>query len=125
MSKTPKGPLVLELDETPLPPAPTPAEAPPPLDPALSDAIDDANPAGARAIAAAAGRTGWTLGRMMLASAGALVMLWLGVAVTEFVTGLFASYAWLGWVGVALVVVFTVLLVLMGFSMTSTTATSP
>ena len=90
MTGTPKGPLILEVDETPLPDAPSPAEAPP------------AEPAAERALRLAAGRPGWGLGRMALWLIGALVVLALGVAVQGLVEDLFAIAGPLGWLAIAL-----------------------
>lgn len=99
----PKGPLIIELDQTPLPPAPSPADAPQP---------DDGG-ATAHAIRAAAPRGRWGLGRWTLSVAGGLLLLWLGVGVTDFVTNLFARDGWLGWLASGLLALF-VLLVLIG-----------
>lgn len=87
MAEPPKAPLILELDQTPLPDVPSPAAAPPP----------DEDPAAARVISAAASPRRGGLGRVILALAGSFLLLWLGVAVTDFVTGLFARGDWLGW----------------------------
>ena len=107
MSDPTKGPVILELDKTPLPDAPTPAEAPP------IEAPSDPDTAAARAIAAAAARPrGWGLGRWILSVLGALVLFWAGLAATDFVTGLFAQGGWLGWVGAGLLGLLALLLVI-------------
>ena len=108
--KTPQEPLILEIDGAHLPEAPTPAEAPPPAEPELIESVE--HTAGARAIAAAgARRGGFGLGRMLLSALGALILLWLGVALTEFVAGLLASYGWLGWLALGLAGLTVLLLV--------------
>ncbi|MEM6623478.1 MAG: TIGR01620 family protein [Pseudomonadota bacterium] len=100
MSAPRKTPLILDVDEAALPEVPAPAEAPPVGGP----------PAAERMLTAAAPRRGG-LGRWLLGVLLALILLWAGVAATEFVTGLFARYAWLGWVGVGLLGLLVVLLV--------------
>ena len=104
MNDQPKGPVIIELDQTPLPDAPTPAEAPP-----IEVSRD---PATARAIAAAARPGGWGLGRLILSVLGALILFWAGIAATDFVTGLFARGGWLGWVGAGLLGLLVLLLVI-------------
>jgi putative membrane protein len=96
------GPLILELDSTALPEAPSPAEAPP-----LDDPVP---PAAEKALAFAVRGRRWGLGSALLALTGALVTLIAGVALTEFVTGLFARNPLLGSLGLALVVAAVVLL---------------
>lgn len=88
------GPLILELDTTALPEAPEPADAPPPDDP-LPLATQ-------QALAIAARGRRWGLGRLALALFGALLALVVGVALAEFVAGLFVENAFLGSVGLAL-----------------------
>ena len=92
------GPLVIEIEDAALPKAPSPAEAPPP------DA-DEADVESAPRIADRGPAAGSGLLRWLLAAAGALFMLWLGVAINDFIAGLFARMPLLGWVGVALVLV--------------------
>ncbi|MFK7942199.1 MAG: TIGR01620 family protein [Paracoccaceae bacterium] len=101
MSDPRKGPVILELDQTPLPDAPSPAEAPP----------VHVEPAAARAIAVAARPSGWGLGRLILSALGALVLFWAGIAATDFVTSLFDRNGWLGWIGAALLGFLVLLLV--------------
>jgi putative membrane protein len=95
------GPLILELDQAALPEAPSPAEAPP---------LDEPAPAAEKALAFAARGRRWGLGSVLLALAGALLSLVLGVALTEFVAGLFAANPLLGSVALALVVALLVVL---------------
>lgn len=106
--KSPQGPLVLELDQTSLPEAPTPAEAPPPMDePELEASSAE------RAIVLAAAKPKWGLGKVLLGLAGSLFVLWLGIAVTDFVTALFTRHAWLGWIGGALLAGLVLVLVVL------------
>ncbi|MEM7056384.1 MAG: TIGR01620 family protein [Pseudomonadota bacterium] len=100
-----KSPLIIELDQTPLPDAPSPAEAPQPAEVAPR--------AGEQAIAAAARSGGWGLGRWLLSAAAALFVLWIGISVETFITGLFASHGWLGWVGLGLAGLLAVLLIVL------------
>lgn len=102
MKEPNKGPVILELDQTPLPDAPSPAEAPP----------IHAEPATARAITAAARPRGWGLGRWILSVTGALILFWAGLAATDFVTALFARGGWLGWVGIGLLGALALLLLI-------------
>mgnify|MGYP006271164665 CR=1 FL=1 len=88
-----RGPVILDLEETPLPDAPSPAEAPP---------VEDAAPAAEQALHRAARGGGWGLGGVTAAALGGLVALALGLWVVEFVEGLFARTPWLGAVGLAL-----------------------
>jgi len=87
------GPVILDLDETPLPDAPAPAEAPP---------VGDGDPAAEQALHRAARGGRWGIGAVAGAALAALLALALGLAVTDFVAELFTRMAWLGWVGVAL-----------------------
>lgn len=88
-------PVILDLDATALPDAPSPAEAPP----------VDAPETGAanRALALAARRRGWGLGALVLAAFGALLGLVAITGLVGFVEALFARHAWLGWLGAGLV----------------------
>ncbi len=95
------GPVILEVDQTALPEAPSPAEAPP---------LDDPAPAAERALAFAARGRRWGLGSAFLALAGALLSLVLGVALTEFVSALFQRNPVLGSIGLALLVALVVVL---------------
>ncbi len=96
------GPLILELDSTALPEAPSPAEAPP-----LDDPVP---PAAEKALAFAARGRRWGLGSALVALTGALLALVLGVALTEFVAGLFERNPLLGSLGLALVAAVVVVL---------------
>ncbi|HLS18352.1 MAG TPA: TIGR01620 family protein [Paracoccaceae bacterium] len=87
------APLILELDTTALPDAPSPEDAPQP---------DDMPPAAGRALAIAAGRRRWSLGGVALGLFTALVALIIGTLMTEFVIGLFAESRVLGSVGLIL-----------------------
>lgn len=106
MTDKPRGPLIIELEQEPLPEAPSPASAPPPVEPA---SIPEAR-ATAHAIAISAG-SGWSLGRAALMALGSLLMLWIGISITDFATGLFARAGWLGWLATGLLGLFVVLLV--------------
>ncbi len=96
MKRDQHGPLILELDTTALPEAPSPADAPPPDDPLPA--------ATQQALAIAAHGRRWGLGRLALALFGALVSLAVGVAMTEFVAALFRDNPVLGSIALALVV---------------------
>lgn len=98
MTIPPKGPVVLEIETADLPAAPTPAEAPPPE----PEVLEPANTAGARAIVAAGRKRTFGLGRAFLSAVGALLILWLGVALTDFVTGLMSRQGILGWAALIL-----------------------
>lgn len=109
MTADPEGkprrqPLVFDVGEDALPPVPPPAEAPDPDD-------SGAEPAGARALRAAAsprGRMG-SAGRALIGVLLSLAGLWLSVAVWDFAASLFARSAVLGWAGTVLVAAFFVL----------------
>ena len=106
-----QAPLILEIEGSTLPDAPSPAEAPPPAEPEVIESVEGA--AGARAIAAAGGARGRLgLGRALLATVGMLLLLWLGVAVTDFVSGLLERQSWLGWVALVLAALTVAILVL-------------
>ena len=99
-----RDPLILELDATPLPEAPSPAAAPQPADrPSAAE----------QAITMAAARRGWGLGSLIFAVFSAFTLLWLGVAVSDFVTALFARHDWLGWVGAGLLALLGLFLVIL------------
>lgn len=100
----PSGPVILELDVMRLPEAPSPAAAPQPS--------ETGEPAAARALSLA-GRRRWGLGRWLLAALGGLILLWMGVQIEGFVTGLLASNSVLGWVALGLVSLVAVLLLLL------------
>jgi putative membrane protein len=97
-----KDPLIIELDAHPLPDAPSPAEAAQPMDQPVATE---------RMLTAAAAPRGTGLGGWILWAVGAFVMLWLGVAVTDFVTALFDRHQWLGWAGSGLLGLMALLLV--------------
>ena len=100
-----RDPVILDLDTTPLPDAPSPAEAPP--------VEDDPNAAERALRMAAKGSAGWGIGRLFWSTIAALVGLAVLVTVSDFVAGLFARHAVLGWVGLALAgLVCVILLVL-------------
>ena len=100
MSEPPRtGPVIIDLDETPLPDAPAPGEAPP--------VEDDPAPAAEQALHRAAHGGVWGLGAIVAAAAGLLLALALGVATADFLADLFRRTPWLGWpaAGLAAVVV--------------------
>jgi len=98
----PKGPVILDVGETDIPDAPSPAEAPQPTE-------TDGSAAG-RAIALAAG-SGWGLGRWLLTALFALIAFWIGVEIEAFVSGLLARSGWLGWLALGLVTAVVVLMI--------------
>lgn len=103
--RAPKQPVIIELDQTPLPDAPSPAEAPQPA---------EVTPrAGQQAIAAAARSGGWGLGKWLLSVAGGLVALWIGISIEAFITNLFVSHGWLGWIGLGLAGLLVILLIIL------------
>ena len=96
MSEPPRqSPVILDLEETPLPDAPSPAEAPP--------VEDGTSPAAEQALHRAARGGAWGLGTLIRAAAGGVAALALGLAAAGFVEALFARAALLGWAGLALV----------------------
>jgi putative membrane protein len=98
-----RNPVILDLDETPLPDAPAPADAPPLPDPGP--------PAAERVLATARGRRLSGLARIFWASLSGLVLLWAGLSLHDFVSALIAARPWAGWPALALValLVFTLL----------------
>ncbi|MEL6217184.1 MAG: TIGR01620 family protein [Pseudomonadota bacterium] len=90
-----RGPVVLDLDETPLPDAPEPADAAPLPEPG--------QPAAERALtlATVGRRRGW-LGRLVLPALGGIALLLVGLWVADFYEALAARHAWLRWLGLAL-----------------------
>ena len=104
MSDPPRtGPVIIDLEETPLPDAPAPGAAPP---------IEDAPGAAAGAAlerAARGGRAGF--GALLGAAAAAFLALVLGVWAVDFLAGLFDRAPWLGWLGAGLAGVLAVGLV--------------
>lgn len=105
--QSPNGPVVLEIEGNDLPDAPTPAEAPPPAEPEIVERAEAS--ASARAIAAA-GRGTFGLGRALLAAAGSLLLLWIGVSITDFVMGLMTRQGLLGWIALVLAVLAVLIL---------------
>lgn len=96
-NRRPRAPVVLDLDDTPLPDAPVPAEAPPP---------DDDGPAAAEralSLAVAGAGRGRLWPRLVLGALGGIVLLVLGLWVADFHSALAARHAWLGVLGLALV----------------------
>lgn len=93
--KAPRDPVIIDLDETVLPEAPSPAEAPPIPEPGERSA-------GERALHRAVSRRG---GGLVPWALGAFVALVAGVLIADFVAGLFARWALLGWVGIALLAI--------------------
>lgn len=91
-----RDPLILDLDETPLPEAPSPADAPP---------VEDAPPAAERVLAAARRRRRSGLARLAWASLLGLVALWAGLTLHDYVAGLIAARPWAGWLALGLVAV--------------------
>jgi putative membrane protein len=88
-----RGPVILDLEETPLPDAPSPAEAPP-----IGD--DGDAPSGEQALRRAARPP--ALGGLFWPALAGLVLLALSVATVDFVLDLFSRTALLGWLGAAL-----------------------
>ncbi len=103
MTRRRRDPVILDLDETPLP------DAPPPVP-------DAAPPAAERVLAAARGRRLSGLARLFWASLGGLVVLWAGLSLHDFVAGLIAARPWAGWLalGLALALGFTLLALALG-----------
>ncbi|MBK0401102.1 DUF697 domain-containing protein [Limibaculum sp. M0105] len=97
-----RDPLIIDLSETPLPPAPTPAEAPPPPDGA---------PAAAERALRGVGRPGLSaMGRLFWISALGLVGIWVATGIEGFLRELFTRSDWLGWGATALAAVLAVTL---------------
>ena len=94
---TRRDPVILDLDETPLPDAPVPADAPPVSGPGL--------PAAGQVLAAARGRHLSGLARLFWVSLGGLILLWSGLALNDFIAGLIAARPWAGWLALGLTVV--------------------
>ncbi len=105
---TRRDPVILDLDETPLPDAPAPADAPPLPDPG--------QPAAGRVLAAARGRRLSGLARLFWVSLGGLVLLWAGLSLHDFVVGMIAVRPWAGWLalGLAILLGFTLLAFTLG-----------
>ena len=92
MTRRRRAPVILDLDETPLPDAPPPAP-------------EAAPPAAERVLAAARGRRLSGLARLFWASLGGLVVLWAGLSLHDFIAGLIAARPWAGWLALALALV--------------------
>lgn len=92
MTRERNGPLIIELDQTTLPEAPSPADAPPPDDPVATE----------RALSLAAHGRRWGLGALFLSLLGGLLTFWLGIALTAFVSDLLARHPLLGTVSAVL-----------------------
>lgn len=107
MTDKPRGPLIIELEQEALPDAPSPAQAPPPAEVVIPEGS-----AAERALTLSSGSAGWSLGRAALLALGSLLLLWLGIAVTDFASGLFARSDWLGWLAFGLLGMFAFLLIL-------------
>ncbi len=90
-----KRPVVLDLDETALPPAPAPAEAPPPPEPGET-------PAAEQALRRAARGGGSWLSRVFWGALGLIVGLAVWLAAVDFLVALEARAPWLGLAGEAL-----------------------
>jgi putative membrane protein len=103
------GPVIIDLDETPLPDAPAPHEAPP-----VPDPEDDPGRSARTALRTAARGTGGAA-RLVWPALVGLLTLMIGVGVHDFLADLFARTPWLGWLGLALtaVVVWAVLAALL------------
>ncbi|MEM7189355.1 MAG: hypothetical protein AAF439_07070, partial [Pseudomonadota bacterium] len=106
----PRGPIIVELDKTSLPDAPSPAEAPPPAD-LYGDGVQNP-PAVTRAIMATTGGRGFGLGRLLVFAIAALATLWIGIAIENLIADLFAAQGWLGWLGLAIVGLVVLILLL-------------
>ena len=97
-----QGPVILEIDDTRLPDTPSPAAAPQPVEPEVS--------ASARVISAAGQPRGFGMGQWLLTALGALIGLWICVAISDFVAGLLARHSWLGWIALALAILTALIL---------------
>lgn len=108
MTRRRRDPVVLDLDQTPLPETPAPADAPPLPEPGV--------PSVGRVLAAAPGRRLSGLARLFWISAGGLALLWAGISLQAFVAGLIAAMPWAGWLafGLAALLGFTVLAFALG-----------
>ncbi|MEO1317792.1 MAG: YcjF family protein [Pseudomonadota bacterium] len=96
-----QGPVIFEVEEESLPPAPAPADAPPVDD--LPHARDSAAATALRRAARRGGRgSPSSASSLLLWALGGLAMLWIGTGIDAFLTDLFARAAALGWIGIAL-----------------------
>ncbi len=94
MAENRRDPVILDLDETPLPEVPGPAEAPPvPTAPP---------PAAERALATARRRRISGVARLFWGSLAGLVTLWAGLSLERFITAQIAERPWAGWLALAL-----------------------
>jgi putative membrane protein len=100
MTQRRRDPVILDLDETSLPDAPAPAEAPPVPDPWPNGAP----PAAERILAAARGRRLSGLAQLFWVSLGGLLVLWAGLSLYDYVSGLIAALPWAGWLALGLVI---------------------
>lgn len=94
---TRRDPVILDLDETPLPDAPAPADAPP--------LPGSEQSAAARVLAATRRRHLSGIGRLFWVSISGLVLLWFGLSLHDFVAGLIAERPWAGWLALGLATV--------------------
>jgi putative membrane protein len=94
MSKR-RDPVVLDLEETPIPEAPDADET------AQEQGLD---PAAERMLAGTGRRRLSGIGRLAWGCLAGLVLLWGGLGVHDFVTGLLAARPWAGWLALALAV---------------------
>jgi len=92
-----QGPVILDLEETPLPAAPSPAEAPAVAEPGP--------PAAERILTAARGKRLSGLLRLFWISLGGLVALWATLSMHDFIAALIAERPWAGWPALALALV--------------------
>jgi len=90
-----RDPVVLDVEETPIPEAPEVEETPP------EQGLD---PAAARMLASAGRRRRSGIGRLAWGCAAALLVLWAGLSFHDFVAGLLAERPWAGWLALALAV---------------------
>ncbi|MEM7237737.1 MAG: TIGR01620 family protein [Pseudomonadota bacterium] len=88
-----KGPVILDLEGSGLPPAPSPADAPP---------ITGTGAESAARLLHRASRPGFRLGRTVVWLASGLMFLAVGVVTHDFVNGLYERSLWLGTIGFAL-----------------------
>jgi putative membrane protein len=91
-----QSPVILDLEETPLPDAPAPAEAPPVADPGP--------PAAERVLSAARANRLSGLTRLFWVSLGGLIALWATLSMHDFIAGLIAERPWAGWPALVLAI---------------------
>jgi putative membrane protein len=108
MSEGRRDPVILDLEATPLPDAPAPADAPP---------VPETGPAAAeRLVGSVRGRRLSGLARLFWASLAGLVLLAAGLALHDFVVGLLATRPWAGWLALGLAAVLAFALLALGLS---------